>query len=787
MRSILTVLIFAALSQTARAEPAPYAKQEPVSFKDVVIDDAFWSPRLKVNHESTVPAVLDWCEETGRLTNFDKASGRMQGEFEGIYFNDSDVYKAIEGAAYALAVRPDPALRERVDKLIERIAAAQQADGYLNTFYTVAEPGNRWSNLKDKHELYCAGHLIEAGVAYFEATGERSLLDVAIRYADLIGSLFGPGKRHGVPGHEELELALVKLYRVTGEERYLKLAEYFIDQRGHDNGRELYGESSQDHLPVRDQHRVFGHAVRAMYLYSGVADVAAINGDPGYFTAMDDIWTDLVENKMYVTGGIGVANHGEGFATEYDLPNQDSYAETCASIALALFNHRLTTVHGDARYADVFERVLYNGLLAGVSLDGDKFNYRNPLASRGPQGYDPSGGKQGDSPFHRQYWYSCACCPTNIVRFIPQIGGFIYATDDDGLYVNQYIGSRTTIADVHVQLETALPWNGDSTLTFGLGEPSEFDVCLRIPGWSRGYTLSVNGEPAEASLEHGYARIHRTWKNGDAVTLSLPMPIERVHGNPMIEADRGRVALQRGPLMYCLEEMDNPVSVHHIALPPDAPVVAEREPNLLDGVTVLRGYGQYRTMDGWKHNLYRFTTSDHPVAFTAVPYYAWDNRTPGGMELWLPEHPDFTPVLTLAARAHASSSYRNEGDTLYALNDQVEPSSSHAKGQPRFTWWKHKGTEEWAAYQFPEAETVSAVEVYWYDDSDKGGCKAPASWRLSYHQNGQWLPVEARGEYGVEIDRYNQLQFTPVKTDGLRIEVQLQEDASAGILEWRVW
>ncbi len=773
---------------TVFASPAFHA----VPFNQVEIDDAFWTRRLHANHASTVPHVLDWCERTGRISNFAKAAGLEAGEFEGIYFNDSDVYKAIEGAAHALALKPDAQLEARVDKYIDIIAAAQENDGYLNTYYTLVEPDNKWTNLRVRHELYCAGHLIEAGVAYYQATNKRVLLDAAVRFADLIDSIFGPDQRRDVPGHEEIELALVKLYRLTGETRYFDLAKFFVDERGHTEGREPQDNYAQDHLPVGQQSEVNGHAVRAMYLFCGVADIAAINRDQGYYGAMKRIWNDLTLRKMYVTGGIGVTGHGEGFSSGYDLPNDRSYSETCASIALAMYNQRLTQLFADAKYADLWERVVYNGVLAGVSLEGDLFNYRNPMSTHGANGYHPGGvNADPNHAHHRQAWYDCACCPPNVARFVPQIGGAIYGVNDEGVYINQYIGSQTTVElkeqPVSFRIESELPWYGNVTVSVEPESSVEFEAALRLPEWCDAPVVNVNGRKTGYVERNGYAVIHRKWKRGDEVSLELPMEVRRIEAHPFVDSTKGKAALQRGPIIYCLEEMDNEVGVHHLAVSRDEPVDWRYNEDLLGGVVTLHGDAQYNTFDGWDDTLYRPALSPRSAVFTAIPYYAWDNRDSGAMTVWLAEHSALAPPVTIASESEVSVSHRQRDNLLSALNDQIKPKASNDTSVPRFTWWDNKGTREWAQYDFNDKQIISAVEVYWFDDTGKGGCRAPLGWRLLYRDGGEWNAAPFASEYGVGVDRFNRVEFGPVETEALRIEVTLQDGYSAGILEWRVW
>ncbi len=618
MRQTLPLVIAAiAVSTIVRAEEPQHRRLSAVPFTAVKFQDDFWSPRLETNRTVSLPHNFEWCEKTGRIDNFAKAGKLMAGDFRGIFFNDSDVYKVIEGASYSLAARPDPKLEKVTDDAIAKIAAAQQPDGYLNTYYTLAEPGRRWTNLKDMHELYCAGHMIEAAVAHYRATGKRTFLDVAMRYADHIDSVFGPTRKIGVPGHEEIELALVKLYQATGRKKYLSLAEFFIDSRGDQSKRKIWGEYHQDHKPIRDQSEIVGHAVRAMYLYAGTADVAAYNGDQQLIDAMSRLWQDVTERKMYITGGIGARHEGEAFGAAYELPNDSAYCETCAAIGLALWAHRLNLMHADAQYADVVERAVYNGILSGIGMDGRHFFYVNPLAS--------------DGKHHRQPFFDCACCPSNVVRFLPSLPGYVYATGAGGIFVNLYVAGKAKVVlgdgnaknVVTLTQKTNYPWDGDVRLTVEPQQPGEFALRLRIPGWCNGATLKVNGAPVKLDVEKGYATIRRNWQAVNQVELRLPMPVERVEANPRVAADVGRVALQRGPIVYCFEAIDNDGRVKDIVLPRSPAFKAERRNDLLGGATALTGV---TVLTG--------TTADGRRV-TAVPYYAWDHRKPGDMIVWV--------------------------------------------------------------------------------------------------------------------------------------------------------
>lgn len=755
-------------------QPSERAGLSPVPFDAVRIADEFWAPRQAVNAEATLAHNFEQCRVTGRIANFERAARGETGGFEGLYFNDSDVYKAMEGAAYILAQRPDPELERELDALIATIAAAQHEDGYLNSYFTIAKPGQRWTNLKDMHELYCAGHLIEAAIAHHQATGKRTLLDVAIRFADHIDALFGPDGRRDVPGHQEIELALFKLADVTGETRYGDLAAFFLEQRGRADGRALYGEYCQDLLPVRDHAEAVGHAVRAMYLYSAVADAVARTSDEGFLAAMDRVWEDLTTRKMYVTGGIGPSPHNEGFTVAYDLPNDTSYAETCAGIGLVFWAHRLGLLHRDARYIDVMERALYNGVPSGVSLDGRKFFYVNPLGSRGDK--------------HRRDWYACACCPPNILRLFASIGSYVYAHDDDELFVNLFVNGSAKVrlpsGTVHLEQHTRYPWDGAVRIVVRPEKPGPFGLRLRIPGWSRDAALRVNGEPTPVRVERGYARIDRDWRPGDTVELTLPMPVERIESHPMVKPNLGRIALQRGPVVYCLEGVDNNGKVRNLAIPRDAEIVAEHRGDLLSGVTVLRGEAIASETE-WDGRLYRPAT-ERRVEFTAVPYCVWENREPGEMVVWVPESPSLAEPAPVAWQ-RPSASHCYSGDTLSALNDRIEPARSGDESIPRFTWWPRRGSTEWVQYDFDLARKVSGVEVYWFDDTAAGGrCGTPASWRLLYRDGDEWRPVPGATEFGTALDAFNRVAFEPVLTDGLRIEATFKPDTSAGVLEWRV-
>lgn len=582
-----------------------------VSFQRVTMKDAFWLPRIE-NHGKTLRDNLDKCQSTGRIDNFAKAAGKMEGDFQGIYFNDSDVYKVIEGVAYYLQIHEDVDLERRTDGIIELIAAAQQDDGYLNTYYTLAEPGKHLTDMS-MHELYCAGHLIEAAVAYSQATGKDALLGVARKYADFLDNTFRVAGRHWVTGHQEIELALIRLSNATGEERYLKLARYLMDQRGRNYGKgRNYGQENwgarycQDDRRCEDLRDVSGHAVRAMYLYAAMAYYETAADEDVYDTALDSLWDSVVNRNLYLTGGIGSTKMNEGFTEDYDLPNDSAYCETCAAAGLVFWASRMGVLRGEAKYYDVLERALYNGALAGISLSGDRYFYENPLSS--------------DGSHHRQEWFDCSCCPTQLARFIPSVGGYLYAREGtDTVMVNLYaqshaefpIGNQTVAIDV----DTQYPWNGDVKVKL-TGGKGDMRLKLRVPNWCPSIRLRVDGVDVRPRMENGYAVVEQANKAGEII-LQLDMPVMKVRADVRVLQNRGKTALQRGPLVYCVEEADNP-RYNDLSIAPNDAVSCEPMPDLLGGIVAL--------------------TVNRPglPSIRAIPYYAWDNRAPGKMDVWLP-------------------------------------------------------------------------------------------------------------------------------------------------------
>jgi uncharacterized protein len=630
---------------------------QPVDTAKVRLTDDFWAPRIETNRRVTIPYLFKMNEESGRVDNFRIAAGLKKGKHTGKRYNDSDVFKAMEAAAVSLRVRPDPELKLKLDELIALIGKAQEPDGYIFTTRTI-DPQNpapgagreRWSNLRVSHELYNVGHLYEAAAAHFLATGERSFLKIALQNADLLVRTFGPGRRHAFAGHQEVEIGLGKLYRLTGNREYLDLARFFLDERGRGNHNgETYPAGSpfaiynpeeylQNHQPVLEQAEAVGHAVRAVYMYSAMADVAALAGRPEYAAASERLWEDVVGKKMYVTGGLGAAGDSEAFGAAYDLPNAKAYAETCASVGSAFWNQRLFELTGDAKYVDVLERTVFNGILPGVGLGGDRFFYPNPLESAGK--------------YERSSWFVVACCPANVARFLPAFPGYVYATAGDAVYVNFFVTSTAQFElagrRLEIVQETKYPWDGGVKMLVSPARPGEFTVMLRIPGWvrdspvpgdlyrfldenARPVRLLVNRKPVSMEMERGYAKIRRRWRGGDLIEVDFPMPIRRVTANRFVKEDEGKIALQRGPIVFCAEGVDNGGRVLNLALADEEKLSHWFRPDLLGGVEYITG----------KATAVDPGSAGRPAAkkrqsFMAVPYCAWANRGAGEMAVWFP-------------------------------------------------------------------------------------------------------------------------------------------------------
>ncbi len=615
---------------------------QTVDIRSIRLTDEFWLPRIRTVQEKTIAYALEKCREEGRFDNFLIAGNQLDGTVRGYMpFDDTDVYKIIEGASNSLISAPNPQLDALLDSLIAIIAVGQEEDGYLTTWRTInpaqpparwvaVENGTRWESLAASHELYNSGHLFEAAAVHYAATGKRNFLDIALKNADLLVKTFGPGKLTAPPGHQIVETGLIKLYRITGNADYLALAKYFLDIRGDSTTHKLYGAYSQDHIPVTEQREAVGHSVRAVYMYAGMTDIAALNRDTAYLDAVHALWDNTVSKKMYITGGIGARHDGESFGDNYELPNLTAYSETCAAIGNVWWNHRLFLLEGGVKYYDIIERTLYNGLISGMSLNGTEFFYPNALESDGQYKFN-----QGACT--RKSWFDCSCCPTNLIRFLPSLPGLIYATREDTLYINLYAASEADIelptGKVSVTQATAYPWDGRVDVTLDPEEEAEFTVRVRVPGWARnevapgnlyqyddnktaGWAVEVNGEPVASTASDGYVTVRRTWRAGDNITLNLDMQVRRVIADERVEENRGKVALEYGPLVYAVEEADNP-NVDKIVATPDAAYSVESRVSLLEGVKVITG-------------------EDKTGSFVAIPYYAWSNRGVGKMKVWLP-------------------------------------------------------------------------------------------------------------------------------------------------------
>jgi DUF1680 family protein len=664
----ISALLLTCCSLGVFAQKQDYPIQ-PIPFTSVKLSDQFWTPRIETNRTVTIPASFARCESTGRVKNFVMAA-EHKGKFCTAYpFDDTDIYKTIEGASYSLAEHPDPKLSAYLDSLIAIIGKAQEPDGYLYTARSIdplhpqswAGP-ERWVNeSKMSHELYNCGHMYEAAAAHYMATGKRIFLNIALRNADLLVRTFGPGKLHVAPGHEIVEMGLVRLYRITGKKDYLNLAKFFIDERG----RKQYNAKSknewengmyfQDDKPVIQQDEAEGHAVRAMYLYSGMADVAALTGDTAYLAAIDRIWNNMVGKKMYVQGSIGAVGDGERFGDNYELPNATAYNETCAAIGSVFWNQRMFLLHGDSKYIDVMEKTLYNGLISGVGLDGKSFFYTNAMQIK-------NGFSGVDTEPERSGWFTCSCCPTNVVRLIPSIPGYIYAEKGNAVYVNLFISGTGNLTvnnnAVKIIQQNNYPWDGGLLFTIVPANAMEMDLKIRIPGWAQNEAIpsdlysyekksaqqveiKVNGMPVNYKIEKGYAVLGRKWKKNDKVEVNMPMDVRRVVANNKIGKDNGKIALQRGPIMYCAEWKDNNGMASNIIVPKGAVFKPEFEAGLLNGVTVLKAEVKSINVDALGQNV-----STQSTTLTAIPYYSWANRGKGEMMVWFPEQVKYVDLLT---------------------------------------------------------------------------------------------------------------------------------------------
>ena len=793
MKHILCTLFFSGAFLCMQAQGHNYPIN-PVPFTAVKVTDGFWAQRLKANREVTVPLAFSKCEESGRYDNFVKAAHPDENyKIGGYSFDDTDVYKVIEGASYLLQTYPDEKLEQYIDSVLVLVAGAQEPDGYLYTARTMnpAHPhewagSKRWEKVEElSHEFYNLGHMVEGAVAHYQATGKRNFLDIAIRYADCVCREIGDGPEQvvRVPGHQIAEMTLAKLYVVTGNQKYLDLAKFFLDKRGYTQRRDEY---SQAHLPVIEQDEAVGHAVRAAYMYSGMADVAALTGDSAYIRAIDRIWDNIVGKKYYITGGIGATSQGEAFGKNYELPNMSAYCETCAAIGNVYLNYRLFLLHGDSKYYDVLERTLYNGLIAGVSLDGGSFFYPNPLQSMGQH--------------QRQPWFGCACCPSNVCRFIPSLPGYVYAVKDDNVYVNLYLSNEADIKvgrkTVKIRQTTDYPWDGEINIEVLKNTVGNFALKLRIPGWVRGevvpsdlyryadgkrlsYTVTVNGEAVSTRLEDGYFTIARKWKKGDKINLRMDMEPRVVKANAKVEADKGRIAVERGPVVYCAEWPDNDFDVLSVLTGRQPQFSVRQAPDKLYGINEIVTPVQTLayTTDG------RIEVTDREL--TLIPYYAWAHRGAGRMAVWLPS--EISAVTPSAGTPDYKITASHVTTSLSSVADGLVPANEDDRSIPYYHWWPKNNSTEWIVYTFEHPRKVSSCEVYWFDDAPWGGCRVPRSWTLHYQDaDGNWQPVSSPTPYTVRKGDANMVTFDAVTTGALKLEVVLPEQQSSGIFEWTV-
>ncbi len=766
---------------------------------DVKLTGGFWDQRLRTTSNVTIPFILKKLHETGRVDNLLYAAGIKDGQFCTRYaFDDSDIYKTIEAASYSLINNYEKKLDVQIDSLIKIISEAQEPDGYLYSARRAPSESikrmigsARWVNLQWSHELYNMGHLYESAVAHFQATGKKSLLNIALKNADLLLKTFGPKGIQLPPGHEEIEIGLIKLYKLTQDRRYLDLAKYFMDIRGRGKeltGRESWAEYAQDHKPVTEQEEAVGHAVRAGYLYSAMTDLATITDNKDYENAVRKLWKNVISKKLYITGGVGSTGSGEAFGKNYDLPNASAYNETCSSIANMMWNFRMFKMTGNAKYLDVFERTLYNAFLSGIGMEGNLFFYPNVLQSFGTQ--------------ERSSWFICACCPPNVARFIESLPQKIYSSKLDELFVNLFASSKANIqlknATIKIEQTTNYPWDGKINITlYPKTENQKFTLKVRIPIWALGkpidsdlysfmepssaIALKINGELEKINLENGFAVINRSWNKNDKVELILPMDIHRIKANPLVKADVGKIALQRGPLVYCAEWKDNKDGyTRNILLQDSAKLISEFHSDLLNGITEIKG-----NVFGYKYNASdQLEKSEHE--FIAIPYYSWAHRGAGDMNVWLAETTNSVIPLhspTLISKSKITSS---GGESLSAVNDQLEPKKSYDESIPFFHWWPKKGTEEWVQIEFPDTAEISKVDIYWFDDTGYGECRIPATWQVKYNENGNWKNVFETKKDEISVDKYNSCAFETVRTNAIRIDIQLQKGFSSGIYEIKI-
>lgn len=818
LASILaTCAVVGAYGQNEPAENGGYPIT-PVPFTSVkVAENSFWGQRLETSRKVTIPLAFSKCETEGRYKNFERAVNPSKdydvSRLMLFSFDDTDPYKTIEGASYILQTFPDKKLEAYIDSVLDIIGKAQEPDGYLNTART-QNPWHPHAWVGDKrwgseeilsHELYNLGHMVEGAVAHWQATGSRKFLDIAIRYADCVVKEVGAGEGQAcvVPGHQIAEMALCKLYLATGEKKYLDEAKFFLDYRGKTTIKTPY---SQSHQPVVEQDEAVGHAVRAAYMYAGMADVAALTGDTAYIHAIDKIWENIVTKKLYVTGGIGATSMGEAFGANYELPNMSAYCETCAAIGNVYVNYRLFLLHGESKYFDVLERSLYNGLISGVSMDGGGFYYPNPLESMGQH--------------QRKAWFGCACCPSNICRFLPSLPGYVYAVKDRGVYVNLFLENSSTLSvggkKVRLSQQTNYPWDGDIAIMVDENRAGQFDLKVRIPGWVKGqpvpsdlyyfsdgkrlgYTVKVNGEEVKSGIgTDGYLSIGRKWKKGDVVSVHFDMEPRTVRANVKVDADRGQVAIERGPVVYCAEWADNDFDImsvlvnqnpkFELSTMDDATFIAD---SLKSVLTLYKGQMVVSmTTDAQSLKLGedgRLTVTDHKLKL--IPYFAWAHRGAGNMKVWMAQDmravkPNAPATLVSKAKVAFSSPTISAGESL---TDGLVPEGEGDRSVPFCQWHQRRNTTEWASYTFDDATDVRSCVVYWFDDQPWGECQLPEWWKVYYQtEAGEWAAVTEADAYPLKKGEPCIVNFAPVKTKALKLEFKLPEQKTSAVFEWDV-
>ena len=775
---VLALSAFQAMAQTL----------QPVSWKSVKVQDKFWKPRQDALFTHTLPEQFEQLVLNKYKQNFERAGRREKGGYVGYVFNDSDVYKVLEAASYALGIRRDVKVEQQLDEWIGLLEKAQESDGYLNCYFQLNEPDRKWTNLRDQHELYCAGHLFEAASAHYEATGKKSFLNVAIKLANHLVARFGEGKRMGYPGHPECELALMKLWRVTGDKNYYNLAKFFIDKRGskffateHNTPLSQYeGVYWSDHKPIREMSSIEGHAVRAAYLFSGTADIAHETGDKQLISALDRVWKSTTERRMFITGGLGPSGSNEGFTVDYDLPTFSAYQESCASIANAFWNYRMNLLHTNAKYGDVMETAIYNGALAGINGDGDKYFYVNPLASNGNH--------------HRVSWFGCACCPPNLSRMIGQIGGLAYATSADALYVNLFIGGevRTQVGgkDATFKIETAYPYDGKVKFTYN-GKGGNFGLKARKPSWCS--VATVQGVVSSAQEESGnYLAIKREWKTGDSVTINFEMPVRRMLSNPNVKDTVGKYALMRGPLVYCLESIDNEFDFSTVGFPMTEKVSVVNSSTNFKGAPIIEGTAFSAPKTKWGTKLFSDAGDFTRVKFRALPYFLWDNRpkpkAANEMMVWLAPNPEPAPLQGVEVEATVGVSFKNYNSDPSGVNDGYVPANSNPNSPRQLHYWPHAGGQEWVTYTFKSDKKVGSSRVYWFDDTGRGGVRVPKSWKMQAKVGGIWTDVQLKeSKYGIQLDQWVSIEFVPVVAREFRILMEQPQGFSSGLHEWQLF